>query len=180
MKKNPHEVIDFWFGKVTPGEWFKKDEVLDDTIRSKFSEHLEAAKRGELYLWRLSPVGRLAEIILLDQFSRHIYRGTPQAFEGDSLALVLSQEMVLRDLDKELSIEKRSFAYMPYMHSESKLIHQEAMRIFSMPGLEESLKFEILHKEIIDQFGRYPHRNQILGRESSLEELEFLKTHPGF
>lgn len=177
---NTNDVINFWFKDLTPEDWFKQSVATDSLIKTRFEDLLEAAKKGELFIWRESALGRLAEIIILDQFSRNIYRGTPKAFEADAIALVLAQEMVKQKFDLELPIEMRSFAYMPYMHSESKLIHEEAVKLFSIKGLEYNLKFEIEHKEIIDRFGRYPHRNKILGRASTEEEIAFLKTHAGF
>ena len=107
-----------------------------------------------------------------------MFRDSPKAFATDTLALVLAQEAIRRKLDKEIDIGKRAFLYMPFMHSESKEIHDIAMFLFDQPGLEENFNFEIKHKEIIDRFGRYPHRNEVLGRESTAEELEFL-SQPG-
>jgi uncharacterized protein (DUF924 family) len=178
--ENYQQVLNFWFKELTPKAWFEKNVQTDQFIRDKFSVTLERAKKGELFNWRNQPEGRLAEIILLDQFSRNIHRDSPEAFSADPLALVLAQEMVLLELDKKIPLEQRSFIYMPYMHSESKLIHEEAVKLFSQKGLEYNLDFEIQHKKIIDLFGRYPHRNKILERTSTPEELEFLKTHQGF
>jgi uncharacterized protein (DUF924 family) len=121
---------------------------------------------------------RLAEIIVLDQFSRNMYRDTPQSFAYDVIALVLAQEAVAQGAHRELALPKRSFVLMPYMHSESLLVHEQAMQLFDQPGLEDDLDFERRHKSIIERFGRYPHRNAILGRTSTAEELEFLK-QPG-
>lgn len=177
---NSEDVLHFWFKEKGPSDWFSGTKALDEEIRTRFLPCLEAGIKGELFSWRQTPQGRLAEIIVLDQFSRNIYRNDPQAFSSDPMALTLSQELVHRGLDLELSLEERAFAYMPYMHSESRLIHIEALKLFSIPGLEINLKYEIEHKVIIDQFGRYPHRNKILGRESTEKELEFLKTHSGF
>lgn len=175
-----NDIIHFWFKDLTPEDWFAQSVATDSLIKTRFGSLLEEAKKGELFSWRESALGRLAEIIILDQFSRNIYRNTPQAFEADPMALVLAQEMVKQGHDKELSVEMKAFAYMPYMHSESKIIHEEAMKLFSIQGLEYNLKFEIEHKEIIDRFGRYPHRNKTLGRDSTESELDFLKTHQGF
>ena len=135
---------------------------------------LEAAARCELFAWRATPEGRLAEIVVLDQFSRNVWRDTPRAFAQDALALALAQELVASGQDRSLPVAQRRFAYMPYMHSESALIHGQAVALFSQPGLEDNLRFEHAHKAIIDRFGRYPHRNAILGRESTAEELAFL------
>ena len=115
---------------------------------------------------------------MLDQFSRNIHRDTAEAFANDALALALAQEAVARGCDRELPPVERAFLYLPWMHSESALIHEEALRLFAAPGLEKNLDFERRHKAIIDRFGRYPHRNAVLGRASTADELEFLK-QPG-
>jgi len=172
------EVIAFWFDDTDPAQRFRKDPEFDRLISARFSELHRLARAGELSGWRAEPLGTLAEIIILDQFSRHLFRNTPQAFAQDSLALTLAREMVRRGQDRELAPEHRAFAYMPYMHSESRAIHRQAIALFDQPGLEESLRHEKRHKEIIDRFGRFPHRNDILGRESTQEELAFLK-QPG-
>lgn len=135
-----------------------------------------AAIHCELYCWRESAKGRLAEIIVIDQFSRNIYRNHPHAFAYDSLALALAQTAVATNADHELDTNQCAFFYMPYMHSESLMIHEIAVALFSQPGMEANLQFELRHKEIIDRFGRYPHRNTTLGRTSTPEEIDFLKT----
>jgi uncharacterized protein (DUF924 family) len=170
-----NEIIKFWFVELKPQDWFKKDDRLDTTIRERFLDIHRKATKGELFHWRDSFFGRLAEIIILDQFSRNIYRGTPLSFAFDNMALILAQEAVRVKADQELSLEKKQFIYLPYMHSESPLIHLEAAKLYSQKGMELGLDFELKHKEIIDRFGRYPHRNVILGRESTHEEVEFLK-----
>ena len=172
------DILHFWFEKLTPKQHFVKDPALDATIRARFGDTLEAAARCELFAWRATPQGRLAEILVLDQFSRNVYRDTPRAFAQDAQALVLAQELVASTQDRSLSVAQRAFAYIPYMHSESALVHTQAVALFSQPGLEDSLRFELGHKAIIDRFGRYPHRNAILGRASSAEELAFL-SEPG-
>ncbi|WP_028021511.1 DUF924 family protein [Enterovibrio calviensis] len=172
------KVLTFWFEELTLKQCFAKDETIDRTIETRFSAVLEAASRAEYFNWREEPTGRLAEIIVLDQFSRNIYRDTPKAFSQDALALALAQEAVSLGIDRELPPLQRSFLYMPYMHSESALIHEEALRLFNQVGLENNYEFEVRHKAIIDRFGRYPHRNAILGRESTPEELAFLE-QPG-
>jgi len=172
------DVLKFWFEDLKPENWFQEDPDLDRTISEKFSEIHKMAASCELEQWRTGPMGRLAEIIVLDQFSRNIYRNRPAAFTCDPLALALAQEALHLNAHQELSALKRSFLYMPYMHSESPQIHQEAIQLFSEPGLDYQREFEIKHKEIIDRFGRYPHRNLALGRESTGEELNFIKDHP--
>ena len=172
------DILHFWFEELTAKQHFAKDAVLDATIRERFGATLEAAARCELFAWRATPEGRLAEIIVLDQFSRNVHRDTPRAFAQDALALVLAQELVARWQDRELATAQRVFAYMPYMHSESALVHEQAVALFTQPGMEFNLDYELRHKAIIDRFGRYPHRNAVLGRSSSAQELAFL-SEPG-
>jgi uncharacterized protein (DUF924 family) len=174
----PQSILHFWFTELTPKQHFAKDAELDDAIRTRFGATLEAAARCELFAWRVTPEGRLAEVLVLDQFSRNVWRDTPRAFAQDALALALAQELVASGQDRSLPVAQRSFAYMPYMHSESALIHEQAVVLFSQPGMEDTLRFELQHKTIIDHFGRYPHRNAILGRSSTAEELAFLN-EPG-
>ena len=173
---SPQEVIRFWFEELKPKDWFAKSDSTDQLISARFLKVHQAATRCELWDWRSSPEGCLAEILVLDQFSRNIYRSKPESFASDALALALAQNAVLAKNDQSLSSAMKAFLYMPHMHSESKTIHIEAIRLFSQPGLEENLKFELRHKEIIEKFGRYPHRNKILGRVSTPEEIEFLKS----
>lgn len=174
----PQPILHFWFEELTAKQHFVKDTALDEAIRARFSDTLEAAARCELFAWRTTAQGRLAEIIVLDQFSRNVYRDTPRAFAQDALALVLAQELVANGQDRSLPAAQRVFAYMPYMHSESALVHAQAVPLFSQPGMEDNLRFELHHKAIIDRFGRYPHRNAILGHTSTKEELAFL-SEPG-
>ncbi|MCR9091818.1 DUF924 family protein [Algiphilus sp.] len=165
----------FWFEELSPKQWFNSDAALDREVADRFAVLHGRAARCELYGWRADARGRLAEILVLDQFSRNIYRDRPEAFACDALALGLAQEAVACGADDALPPEARSFLYMPYMHSESPIIHAEAERLFAQPGLENSLDFERRHREIIERFGRYPHRNAILGRESTSEERAFLQ-----
>ncbi len=169
------DIIKFWFEELTEKQHFIKDEKLDSLMRYRFQKMHTQAMNCEFFSWRKTPEGRLAEIIVLDQFPRNIYRDMPLSFSSDSLALMLSQEAIHCGDNLRIPITRRSFLYMPFMHSESSVIHAEAVKIFSESGLEGTLDYELKHKKIIDRFGRYPHRNKILGRISSAEELEFLK-----
>jgi len=168
------DILHFWFEELTDKQHFAKDAALDEMIRTRFGQTLGAAMRCELFAWRATAEGALAEIILLDQFSRNIFRDTPRAFAQDALALALAQVLVATAQDQLLSPVQRRFAYMPYMHSESALIHVQAVQLFAQPGLEDALHFELRHQAIITRFGRYPHRNAALGRISSADELAFL------
>ena len=174
----PTDILHFWFEELTDKQHFIKDPVLDATMRMRFGLTLEAAARCELFAWRTTPQGQLAEILVLDQFSRNILRHTPRAFAHDALALALAQALVASGQDQGLAPHQRAFAYMPYMLSESLLIHEQAVALFSQAGLEDNLNFALRHKAIIERFGRYPHRNQTLGRPSSALEITFL-SEPG-
>lgn len=169
------DVISFWFDELKPEDWFKKNPELDQTIKDKFLSVHQEAVLGELEHWRASPLGRLAEVIVLDQFSRNIYRDQPESFQSDTLALVLAQEAIRQKADQNIERKKQTFFYMPFMHSESMVIHRQALMLFDQPGFEYNLEFEKKHMAIIERFGRYPHRNEILGRKSTAEEIEFLK-----
>lgn len=177
-RASPDAVLRFWYEELDSADWWRKSPALDRRIAKAFGPTLAAAARCELYAWRVDPPGRLAEVIVLDQFSRNIHRDTAGAFANDALALALAQEAVALGCDRQLPVERRVFLYLPYMHSESALIHEVALRLFDTPGLEHNLEFERRHKAIIDRFGRYPHRNALLGRSSTAEELAFLE-QPG-
>lgn len=170
-----NEVLHFWFNEIEKKQWFTVDTDFDALIKNRFEKTLLQAVQGELFSWRDDPKGRLAEIILLDQFSRNIYRGDARAFAQDSLALVLAQEAVRAGALEALDATERPFLLMPYMHSESKTIHEQAEALFKTWASAETYDFELRHKAIVDRFGRYPHRNAILNRTSSAEELEFLQ-----
>lgn len=168
-------IIDFWFNELDPSQWWVKSEQVDQLIRERFSDIHHDACEGALFHWRKTATGRLAEIIVLDQFSRNIYRDTPRAFTHDAMALVLAQEAIGIGADLVLAPQQKAFLYMPFMHSESLLIHNIAVQLFSAEGVETNLDFEQRHRDIIERFGRYPHRNRILGRESTPEEITFLE-----
>jgi uncharacterized protein (DUF924 family) len=172
------EVLKFWFLETRPSTWWTVDPAFDVLITKRFGALLRTAERSELYDWRAEPRGRLAEVILLDQFSRNVYRGTPKSFSNDAMALVLAQEAVAGGHDQVLATDERAFLYMPYMHSESAIIHVQAERLFGSLGPGETYDSELRHKAIIDCFGRFPHRNELLGRQSTAEELVFLR-EPG-
>lgn len=175
---SPQDVLHFWFGEATPEQHFGNDASFDAEIRARFGEAHQAAARGELATWRDTPEGRLAEIIVLDQFSRNLFRDDARAFATDGMALVLAQEAIRAGADRDMQAIRRAFLYMPFMHSESRAIHVEAEHLFRQPGLENNYAFELKHKAIIDRFGRYPHRNRVLDRASTPEELAFLE-QPG-
>ncbi len=172
------EILRFWFEEIDPSKWWAKNDDFDQLIRERFSGVHAQATRCELFEWRAEIRGRLAEIIVLDQFSRNMFRGSPLAFASDALALALAQEAVSAGADEALNSIERSLLYLPFMHSESLRIHEIALDLYRKNGIQSNLDFEIRHRRIIERFGRYPHRNAILGRQSTDEEIEFLK-QPG-
>lgn len=175
MIVNYQDVLDFWFDPDNAELLFATDENFDAAIRSRFEDTWKAACHGLLSDWRENAMGRLAEIIVLDQFSRNLCRGVARSFAQDGMALVLAQELyAVPELWNQLTPDQQVFAAMPFMHSESSDIHTLALQIFTDIGVENSLHFEVLHKNIIDRFVRYPHRNEVLGRESTAEEVAFL------
>ena len=184
MKKNDlamvASILTFWFEETTQKQKYSKDDVFDVRIRETYEETYWKIMSGETESWRETANGRLAEIVVLDQFARNMFRDDAQSFAGDALALWLAQEAVAVEADAEISEEQKQYFYMPFMHSQSKEVHEEALRIFTERGGAKMLEYEIKHKKIIDRFGRYPHRNVALGRESTPEEIEFLKERTGF
>lgn len=181
-------ILEFWFG--APGDpdfgkirplWFVKSETTDQRIRARFDGILKAALRNEVQPSSNSPRDALALIIVLDQFMRNVYRDTPSAFVGDPAALRLASDLVDRSHDRELAPVERWFAYMPFEHSEFLNDQHESVRLFEQlarDGLNEPLPWAIKHFDVIKRFGRFPHRNSVLGRASTPEEIEFLK-EPG-
>jgi uncharacterized protein (DUF924 family) len=178
LKDKCKEVLDYWFDPGNRDSWFKKSEEFDSEIRDRFYDLWKMGAEGLLWPWRETLHGRLAEIIVIDQFSRNLFRDSPYAFSQDKMALVLSQEAIKHPDFTGMSQEERNFLLLPLMHSESARIHEQSVELFEKWASEETLKYEYLHKEILDRFGRYPYRNEALGRESTLEEIEFLK-QPG-
>lgn len=167
-------ILKFWFDDIAPPQWWAKDADFDQLIRDRFSTIHSAAQCGELFEWRTRAKGRLAEIIILDQFSRNIFRDTPLAFACDHLALILAQEAISSGAASALNPQERTFLYLPFMHSESLKIHEVSLKLYKTSGLTDAYESAIQHQQIIERFGRYPHRNAILGRESTKEEIAFL------
>ncbi|MDY7025031.1 MAG: DUF924 family protein [Pseudomonadota bacterium] len=173
-------ILNYWFEELTATQWFEQDTTLDWDIAKRFSDvHFHAAQLDFLH-WRESAQGRLAEILILDQFSRHIYRGTPLSFAFDGSALALAQEAVAIHALEELEQALRNFLLMPFMHSESLWIHQVAEPLFVQYADEQTCSYAWKHREVIEQFGRYPHRNAVLDRETTADERVYLAAHPGF
>ena len=174
------DVLNFWFDEAGPKRWFKKSADFDALCRARFLSTLESAACGECWEWRTSPAGRCAEIIVLDQFSRNLYRNSAAAFAQDPMCLALAQEAVASGDHLKMTDDQRYFTYMPYMHSESLLVHDQAITLFDSLGKPEPLRYEHAHRAVIKQFGRYPGRNAALGRISTPEEETYLAENGGF
>lgn len=174
------EVFDFWFIDHGREHWFGGGPAFDAEIAEKFGETFAAVARGEAWTWRATAEGRVAEIVVLDQFSRQLHRGDASAFAQDGMALVLAQEAVAGGFDVLLPPgPQRMFMYMPFMHSESLLVHEEAIRLFTLLGVQEVLDFEMAHVACLQRFGRYPRRNAPLGRTSTPEEAAYVASDEG-
>lgn len=173
MKTGP-EVLKFWFDDHGPDDWFAGKPEFDAEIAAGFTDTHAAIARGEGWDWRSTPAGRLAEIIVLDQFSRQLFRNDGRAFSADPMALALAQEAVGGGHHQFLPPNRRVFVLMPFMHGESEVVQMESVRLFTALGIESNLKFAQAHAEVIRRFGRFPKRNAALGRTSTPEELEYL------
>ena len=183
MKEKPpcprfEEVLDFWFRQLSPEDWFNGGDAVDERIRHRFAELHESLMNQVPERWRASARGMLAAVIALDQFPRNMYRGTARAFAADGAALALATEAIARGFDGEFPAAERKFLYMPFQHSEDSAAQERSLELFANLENEQDLTYARRHKEIVDRFGRFPHRNAALGRASTPEEVEFLK-EPG-
>jgi uncharacterized protein (DUF924 family) len=170
----PDEVLAFW-RDAGPEKWFAKDETFDQACRDRFMPTYEAAARGDLNEWELTPEGALAVILLLDQFPRNMFRGQRETYKTDPVALMVADRAIERGFDHKVEPEFRRFFYLPFMHSES-LRHQErSVTLNEALGEEDSIHWARHHHDIIARFGRFPHRNALLGRETTPEEEAFLQ-----
>lgn len=178
MEADARSVLDFWFGELAPADWFATSSELDERIRRRFGALHDRMSRmdADRSAWLANPEGSLALVILLDQFPRNIYRGTARAFASDALALSVAREALKKGHDLLTPLERRAFYYLPFEHSERLEDQEEAVRLVrERANLADYLQFAELHRDIIRRFGRFPHRNAVLGRESTPEELAWLK-----
>ena len=183
-------VLDFWFGpRDDPGhlaprrQWFEKDPAFDALIGVRFGPLIEAGLAGELASWQAEPGAALAQVIVLDQFPRNLFRGSPKAFAGDALALEAATRIVKSGDDRRLGGVQRQFVYLPFEHAETLVAQQCSLVLFEQLGRDEPAlaglyEWARRHHEIVARFGRFPHRNAILGRASSADEIAFLQ-QPG-
>lgn len=178
-------ILSFWFGTADLAQpiefreaWFKRDDAFDQDIRASFSNEVESALRGELDGMAETAQGALALLLLLDQFTRNLFRGTAKAFAGDAPASKIAKQALARGFDAAMSPNHRIFLYLPFEHSEQIADQERSVALFATLNDPRAYDYAVRHKEVIDRFGRYPHRNEVLGRPSTPEEIEFLKT-PG-
>jgi uncharacterized protein (DUF924 family) len=169
----PGEVVAYWLGQ-TEKIWFTADPAFDAEVLSRFAELVERAKSGGLDHWAEDAEGALALVILLDQMTRNIYRDSPEMFAADGKALAVAKRAIERGFDMDLSKQKRRWLYMPFMHSEDLAEQERGVELFARAELSESLPFAVEHADIIRRFGRFPHRNALLGRQTTSEEAAFL------
>lgn len=179
MAQTAQEVHDFWFVEHGPEDWFMGAEDFDRKVHEQLRDIHAEAERGELWHWRQTPDGRVAELILLDQISRQLYRGQARAFDCDKMALALAQEVIAQGLNEPMDVNHRLFVYMPFQHAESLVIQEESVRLFKALGNDEYLPYALAHHETIARFGRFPFRNKALGRESTPEEIAYMEANSG-
>ncbi len=172
------DVLHFWFEELTPGQWFRKDAEVDRTIIARFGDvHTRVATAIPATLLADAATA-LASIITLDQFSRNIYRASARAFAQDAQALTLATASIAKGFDVAVPVERRLFFYLPFEHAEDRVHQQHSVAMITALGNEKYTAYALAHQAIIERFGRYPHRNAMLGRTSTAEELEFLQ-EPG-
>jgi uncharacterized protein (DUF924 family) len=174
------EVLRFWFEETRPEAWFARDEAVDAAIRKRFGALHASLTEKVPAAATTTATGALATVIVLDQFSRNLFRASPRAFACDPTALSITQDALRSGFDRELEANQRMFLYMPLQHSEEREVQRQSVELFTALGNTNSLDYAIQHRDIIERFGRFPHRNRVLGRETTPEETAFLKTHPGF
>ena len=178
------DILDFWFAdrQGARAEWFRKDAAFDTAVRARFGDAVEAALGGAFGAWTAAPHGTLALVLLLDQFTRNIFRDTPRMYAGDARALATAQAAVAAGFDRDLSAQERLFLYLPFEHAEDAAMQERALELFERlereTGVIGQREWASKHAAVIRRFGRFPHRNAILGRTSTPEEIAFLR-EPG-
>jgi uncharacterized protein (DUF924 family) len=176
----PEEILDYWFSPRLQRHWFASTPELDAEIRQRYAKLWEQAARGDLDGWQTTPEGSLGLAIVLDQFPLNMFRGTAKSFSTEARAVAVALQAVERGQDRQLPVERRAFLYMPMMHSENSTHQALSVQLFDQPGLERNLEFARHHQQLIEEFGRFPHRNAILGRPSTPAEIAYLDSPRAF
>jgi len=174
------EIINFWFEEVDSSLWFNSTAEFDLQLKQRFESVYQEALKGTLDHWGNSPDGALALIVLLDQFPLNMYRGKPESFSGEKKAQSIAREAVAKKFDEQLTDAQKAFMYMPLMHSEDMNDQDFSVSLYEKAGLKQNLRFAKHHRKIVRKFGRFPHRNSILGRESTVEEIAYLNSREAF
>lgn len=174
------EILDFWFSDQVRKLWFSSTEEFDALLRERYLSLWQQACRGELEHWMESPGGCLALVILLDQFPLNMFRGEARSYSSEAQSRDVARYAIQHNFDRDLDPRQRAFLYMPFMHSEELADQKRALELFAQPGLEDNLRFARHHHDIVERFGRFPHRNQALGRDSSAAEIEYLSSKEAF
>ena len=182
MRDIQAEILDFWFVQSSPAQWFQKNADFDAIVKNQFEPAYNLAVQGMFDHWRDTPDGCLAYILLLDQFPRNMFRGAPEAFATDRRALDMAQSALEKSFDKLLPLEQRRFIYLPFEHDETMESQEKSVRLFEKMKSSDPIAYDyaVRHKEVIEQFGRFPHRNAALNRQNTAQENEYLKNNIGF
>lgn len=178
--ESPQELLDFWFSDAARKRWFDSTPEFDAQLTQRFRGLWEAAARGDLSHWEESAEGALALVIVLDQFPLNMFRGQPESFATEATSRAVAERAIERGFDAQLDVGAKAFLYLPFMHSEALQDQERSVALFEAAGLEDNLKWARHHREIVRRFGRFPHRNAILGRENSAEEQAYLNSPDAF
>ena len=173
-------LVDFWFSETASQYWFKSTEAFDQQLRDDYAELWQQAKDGQLDSWKAQPMGCLALVILLDQLPLNMFRGTAKSFSTEAQSREVAAMAIDQGFDVDMDSKHKGFLYMPFMHSEEMLDQERSVDLFNQPGLEDNYRFAKHHYGIVERFGRFPHRNEILGRENSNTEIAYLNSKQGF
>lgn len=180
MTASANSILDFWFDREVEKLWFNSNRVFDKKIQALYEETYQAGADGLLNEWEESPEGALALVILFDQFPLNMYRGTNKSFDTEALSREIARKAIERKYDQQMTLSQRTFLYLPFMHSENKDDQQTSVELFEKAGLKSNLRFAKHHQDIIQRFGRFPHRNKILGRTNTPEEEQYLNSDEAF
>jgi uncharacterized protein (DUF924 family) len=176
----PQKIIDFWFADDVRKLWFNSTAKFDRSLRERFEDILKQADQGELDHWMETAAGCLALVIILDQFPLNMFRGNAQSFATEARSRDVARVAIVKGFDKALPAEQQAFLYMPFMHSEAIADQEQALELFAKPGMESNLRFSRHHHAIVETYGRFPHRNSVLGRTSTAAEIEYLNSREAF
>jgi len=177
---DPAEVVAFWFAEDVKPLWFAATPEFDKALRERFLTTYRAAANEQLQEWEETASGALALVIVLDQFPLNMFRGQPESFVTEAASREVADRAIARGFDQELPLEQRQFLYLPFMHSEALADQDRSVRLYEQPGLEDNLRYAHHHRDLIRRFGRFPHRNAILGRVSTAEESAYLASSEAF